>query len=285
MYKIITIYLSIWQKFEDIDSVAVGVVDKALEDVVQPILEQAYSPPLVLQDRYRFDVLMNKDSNEVAPDIGNHDDGKEIGHTGLVTDMWAFDIEAARFHALEHRLHLPSEFVHLQSFLCITVRDKDLQLGLALLVLDFRARQVTSLPVNVVDTIKMLTLTKFQVVEQPECPGFLAVSVDTEVLAYPDVVVNASCVQVSHPFASDELPVSHQMLDGVLAGKTDEPIDKVYPLLRIGVAPLVHHLEYDGERHAIVDDAQSEDVYVGIAELPVCPVKRKVIQALDRYQL
>lgn len=105
----------------------------------------------------------------------------------------------------------------------------------------------------------MLTLTKFQVVEQPECPGFLAVPIDTEVLAYPDVVVNASCVQVSQPFATDELPVSHQMLDGVLAGK--------------------------GERHAVVDDAQSEDVYVGIAELPVCPVKRKVVRALDRYQL
>ena len=63
------------------------MVDKALEDVVQPILEQTYRPTLVLQDRYRFDVLMNVDSNEVALDIGNHDDGKEIGHTGLVTDM------------------------------------------------------------------------------------------------------------------------------------------------------------------------------------------------------
>lgn len=29
---------------------------------------------------------MNVDSNEVAPDIGNHDDGKEIGHTRMVTD-------------------------------------------------------------------------------------------------------------------------------------------------------------------------------------------------------
>lgn len=75
------------------------------------------------------------------------------------------------------------------------------------------------------------------------------------------------------------------MLDGVLAGKTDEPIAKVYPLLSIGVAPLVHHLEYDGERHAVVDDAQGENIYVGVAELPVLPVKRKVVRALDRYQL
>lgn len=74
-------------KFENIDSIAVGVVLKALEDVVQSVLKQAYSPPLVLQDLYRFDVLVNVDSNEVAPDIGNHDDGKEIGHARMVTDV------------------------------------------------------------------------------------------------------------------------------------------------------------------------------------------------------
>lgn len=71
------------------------MVHKALEDVVQSVLEQAYSPPLVLQDFYWFDVLMNVDSNEVAPDIGNHDDGKEIGHTRMVADAGAFDIETA----------------------------------------------------------------------------------------------------------------------------------------------------------------------------------------------
>lgn len=41
--------------------------------------------------------------------------------------MRAFDIEAARFHPLEHRLHLPPQFVHLKRFLRIAVRDKDLQ--------------------------------------------------------------------------------------------------------------------------------------------------------------
>ena len=71
------------------------MVDKALEDVVQPALEQTYSPPAVLEYRYRFDVFVDIDSYEVAPDIRNHDDGKEIGHTRKVTDMGAFDIEAA----------------------------------------------------------------------------------------------------------------------------------------------------------------------------------------------
>lgn len=68
----------------------VGVINKVLEYVVLSVPEQAYSPPLVIQDRYRFDV-------------------------------GAFDIEAVRLHALEHRLHLLPKFVHLQSFLCIAV--------------------------------------------------------------------------------------------------------------------------------------------------------------------
>ena len=46
---IIRVLLSIWQKFENIDSIAVGVVHKALEDVVQSVPEQSYSPPLVFR--------------------------------------------------------------------------------------------------------------------------------------------------------------------------------------------------------------------------------------------
>ena len=57
------------------------MVDKAQEDVVQSVFEQAYSPTLVLQHRNRLDVFVDIDSYEVAPDIRNHYDGKEIGHT------------------------------------------------------------------------------------------------------------------------------------------------------------------------------------------------------------
>lgn len=261
------------------------MVDKALEDVVQSAHEQAYSPPAVLQHRYRFDVFVDIDSYEVAADIRNQDDGKEIGHTGWVTDMGAFDIEAARFHALEHRLHPPPEFVHLKSFLCIAIRDEDLQLGFTLLVLDFRAGQAAGLSINVVDSVKMLTLTKFQVVEQPARPRFLAVSEDTEVLAYPDVLVDASCVQIARPFAPDELTVCHQKVDGVLSGEANEPVYEFNPFLGIGVATLVRRLEHDGESHPVVDDAQGENVYIGVAELPVRPVPRKVVRALNGYQL
>ena len=54
---------------EDIDSIAVGVVDKTLEEVAQSVFERAYSFPFVLQERYRFDDLMNVETNDVAPDI------------------------------------------------------------------------------------------------------------------------------------------------------------------------------------------------------------------------
>ena len=122
----------------------------------------------------------------------------------------------------------------------------------------------------------MFAFTQFQVVEQPVGPCFLAMPVHTEVLSYPDMVVNASCVQIAQPFASNELTVSHQMVDGVFSGKTNEPVYKFNPLLGIGVTPLVHHFGYDGERHTVVDDAQSKDVDVCVAEFPVSPVQCKV---------
>lgn len=108
---------------------------------------------------------------------------------------------------------------------------------------------------------------------------------DMEVLAYPDMIVNASCVQIAQPFAAYKLAVSHQMVDGVLAGKADEPVYEFNPLLGIGVAPLVHHLEHDGESHTVVDDAQREDIDICVAELPVGSVQCNVVRALDGYQL
>lgn len=131
----------------------------------------------------------------------------------------------------------------------------------------------------------MFAFTKPQVVEEPVSPGLLAMPEDTEVLAYPDVIVNTSCVQTALPFAAYELTVCHQMVDGVLPGKTDEPVYEFNPLLGIGVTPLVHHLEHDRERHTVVDDAQSEDVDVCVAELPVSPVQCKVVRALNGNQL
>lgn len=113
------------------------MVHKALEDVVQSVLEQAYSPPLVFRPL-----------NIVS-----------TCHLSLYMS---------------------------RSFLCITVRDKDLQLRFSFLVLDFRAGQITGLSVNVVDTVKMFAFTKPQVVEEPVSLGLLAMPEDVtaETLTY-----------------------------------------------------------------------------------------------------
>lgn len=92
--------------------------------------------------------------------------------------------------------------------------------------------------VNVVDTIRMFAFTKLWVVEEPVSPGLLSIPEAAEVLAYPDVIVNASCVQIAPPFAAYEFTVCHQMVDGVLPGKTDEPVYEFNPLMGVGVTRL-----------------------------------------------
>lgn len=127
------------------------------------------------QSLYRTDVFVDKDTDEIAPDIRNHDDGEQIGHRLTIPDMRAFNVEAARLQPLEHSPYLPSPAVHLECFLGVAVRDKDLQLRLPVLVFNLGARQVAGLSVDIVDTIKMLSFTQSHVVEQPERPGLLAV--------------------------------------------------------------------------------------------------------------
>ncbi len=117
------------------------------------------------------------------------------------------------------------------------------------------------------------------------CLGFLSVPDDTEVLSYPDMVVYASGVQECKPFTSDKLSVSHQVGNAVFTCQGTEATDKFHSFFGIGVASLVHHLEDYRKGHAFVDDAESEDVDVSIAELPVCPVHRQGIRPLYRYEL
>jgi hypothetical protein len=80
---------------------------------------------------------------------------------------------------------------------------------------------------------------------------------DAVVLAYTDVIVNASCIQIAQSFAAFELT---RLME--FEGKADEPVYEFVPLLDIVVVPLVHHLEHDGEGYTVIDDAQREDIDV-----------------------
>ena len=82
----------------------------------------------MMQNLYLLDVFVNIDTYEVAPDIRNHDDGKQIGHTFLDPDVRVFNVEAAALQTFEHSLNLPSLLVHIICFLGIAIRNKDLKL-------------------------------------------------------------------------------------------------------------------------------------------------------------
>ena len=52
------------------------MVQKALRDVLQSVFEQAFGSSAMVQDPYLLDVFMNIETDEVTPDIRNHDNGK-----------------------------------------------------------------------------------------------------------------------------------------------------------------------------------------------------------------
>ena len=71
------------------------MVQKALLDVVQAILEQADSLPAMSQSLYRTNVFVYKDTDEIAPDyaIVMMENRLDIRSRSLA--MRAFDVEAA----------------------------------------------------------------------------------------------------------------------------------------------------------------------------------------------
>ena len=108
-------------KNENIDSIPVRVVYKALLYVFQAIFVDFLGLYTMMQNLYLLDIFVNIDTNEVAPYICNYDDGKQICHTFLDSDVRVFDVEAAALQTFEHSLNLPSLPVHFKRFLRITI--------------------------------------------------------------------------------------------------------------------------------------------------------------------
>ena len=52
----------------------------------------------------------------------------------------------------------------------------------------------------------------------------------------------------------------------------NEPFHQSFSLLPIGVASLVQQFEQQRESNPLIGDSKHKDVYIGLAELPVCPV-------------
>ena len=102
----------------------------------------------------------------------------------------------------------------------------------------------------------------------------------------PDVRNHNDSKQIRHtikPFFSNEFPVCHQMSYGIFPCNPFETIDQFDAFPGVGVAPLVHHRIDDRECHPIIYDAESENVNVRIAVLPVGPVHSKIVGTLNGY--
>lgn len=52
------------------------MVQEALCDILQSVFEEAFGSSAMMQNLYLLDVFVNKDTNEVAPDICKHYDSK-----------------------------------------------------------------------------------------------------------------------------------------------------------------------------------------------------------------
>lgn len=248
------------------------MVDEALVDVVQSISEQAYRPPLVLQHPDGPNVFVDVNTYDIAPCVGEDDDGEEICQPVKVSDMGCLDVKATRLQGLEAGLYLPSLLVHPEGLLGIAEGHQDLKFRHFLIILDLGVGEVAWLTVDIVNATLVSALAEPQVIEEP--PGFerLPVPADHEVLPDPDMIMYVVCIKIIKPLASHELAVCHQMPDAVLAGDCPEAGNEFDSLSGVGVVPLVKHLEQYRKRHAFIDDRKGQDIDVRGGVLPVRPV-------------
>lgn len=207
-------------------------------------------------------------------------DAFHVAHVGVL------DVEAGGFHGTESRLDLPSFLIGRDSVFWPVEAYEDLQFRNPVGVLDSAPGKIDIFPLVKEELMVNFLLPDPEVIEEPPCTYSLTFGRldNPEVLPDTDVIPDASAVQPSNPFLSDELPVSNQAIDAVLSEKADEPLHDLLTFFPIGIASFREKAENQWECDSLVCHPQHQYVDVEIPELPVGTVHAQHEFCLDWQQ-
>lgn len=207
-------------------------------------------------------------------------DALHVAHVGVL------DIEAGGFHGLEGSLDLPAFPICDDRLLGTVEAYEDLQFGDSVGVFYPTARKIDILSLVEKELIVKLLVSDLEVIEEPPCTYPLTGGRldNPEVLPDTDVIPDASVVQPSDPFLSDELPVGHQTIDAVRSEKADEPLHDFLSFLPVGIATFGEKAENQRKGNPLVCHAQHQYVNVELPELPVGTVHAQHKFRLDGQQ-
>lgn len=200
--------------------------------------------------------------------------------------MGVLDVEAGGFHGLEGRLDLPAFLIGHDSAFRMVEAYENLQFRDPVGVFYPASGKIDILLLVKKELIIESLLSDPEVVEEPACTYPLAGGRldNPEVLTDTDVIPDASGVQPSYPFFSDELPVGHQAIDTIRSEKADEPLHDFLSLLPVGIATFREKTENQREGNPLVCHAKHQYVDVEFPELPVGTVHAQHESSLDRKQ-
>ena len=203
-----------------------------------------------------------------------------------VAHMGVLDVEAGGFHGLGGRLDLPAFLIGHDSAFRAVEAYENLQFRDTIGVLYPAPGKIDIFTLVKEDLMVEFLLPYPEVIEEPPCTYPVAGGRpdDPEVLPDTDVIPDASVVQPSDPFLSDELPVGHQAIDTVRTEKTDEPLHDFLTFLPIGIATFREKAEDQREGNAFVCNARHQYVDVELPELPVGAVHAQHKFRLDGKQ-
>lgn len=113
--------------------------------------------------------------------------------------MRVLEVEPRRLEETVQRLNLPAQLVGVHGLLRPVVANQYLQLGDSVRVLELGSSQIDVLAFEQIEFVQELLLPQLQVVEEPECPDFLATArlLQSKVLPDAQVVADAHAVEVA----------------------------------------------------------------------------------------
>lgn len=222
-------------------------------------------------------------TNKIRPRQCNTDHRRKTSDAVDVAQVGVLDVEAGGFHSSEACLNLPSLFVSGNGLFGAVITNQNLQFRHAIGVFQQGSGNIDIFPFEEKQLVVDTFLAELKTVKQMPRPDILAGFgiAQPKILFNPQIVSDASVVEIFDPFLADKLAVGNKRVDTLGSEQSYKSINQPRPFFPIGIAAFVEHGKEQRKGNTLVSDTKHKDIDVDLTEFPVGAVKAQDQSCLD----
>jgi hypothetical protein len=240
--------------------------DEGLSEAIESIAKEALGSTAMRFYRYRFQVLMDPQSNPIGPRKGDREQAHQLGDAFRIADMGSLQVKPPAFDSGKEGLNLPSFAIERQGAVGgLATEQND---GVVALCRP-NGTDKEALPATQASIPQSKHLACLQMGHHTMSPNATPVSCrDIEAFADADGEAKPSILQVAEPGTANEFPIRHQSGDMRRVDVLKELFQERNARLGITTSLVGQHPPHQRDGDPISANANEQYVVIATAKAP-----------------